>query len=127
MSVDLTEGLHDMDFIFWERGGGAGCTVYVHMGVSDNAPPESAESYELLQAAPAPAAATDAIASITPSGNNLVIAFKPTVPGTYKLARSPNMLTWTTLTDVPVVAGGIVTFTTPKPAGDAKAYYRIVK
>ena len=127
MSVDLKAGLHDFDFIFWERGGGAGCTVYVHMGVSENAPPESAESYELLQAAPAPAAVTDVITSITPSGNNLVIAFTPTVPAAYKLSRSLNMLTWTTLGDVAVIAGGNITFTTPKPAGEPRAYYRIVK
>ena len=71
---------------------------------------------------------TDSISSITPSGNNLIIAFRPTNPaGIYKLARSPNQLNWTVLTDVPMVAGGIVTFTTAKPAGDTKNYYRIVK
>jgi hypothetical protein len=31
------------------------------------------------------------------------------------------------LTDVPVVDGSNVTFTTAKPAADANVYYRIVK
>jgi hypothetical protein len=128
MSVDLTAGLHEVDFIHWERSAGAGCTVYIHMGVSETAPPESAESYELLQTLFVAPTDTDAISSVTTSGNNLIIVFKPSnAAATYQLARSTNLVSWTTLTDVPVVAGGNVTFTTAKPAADAKVYYRIVK
>jgi hypothetical protein len=117
-----------VDFIHWERSAGAGCTVYIHMGVSETAPPESAESYELLQTLLVAPTDTDAISSVTTSGNNFIIVFKPSnAAATYQLARSTNLVSWTTLTDVPVVAGGNVTFTTAKPAADAKVYYRIVK
>ena len=50
MSVDLTAGAHDLEFIFWERGGGAGVSVFIHKGVSENAPPGGEDSYELVQA-----------------------------------------------------------------------------
>jgi len=126
MSVDLTAGLHDVDFIHWERSAGAGCTVYIHMGVSETAPPQSAESYELLQTLFV--GPTDAISSITTSGNNVIIGFRPSnAAATYQLARSMDLVSWTTLTDVPVVADGNVTFTTAKPAAESKVYYRIVK
>jgi hypothetical protein len=98
------------------------------MGVSETAPLESAESYELLQTLLVAPTDTDAISSITTSGNNLIIVFKPSnAAATYQLARSTNLVSWTTLTDVPVVDGSNVTFTTAKPAADANVYYRIVK
>jgi hypothetical protein len=50
MSVDLTAGAHDLEFIHWERGGGAGVSVYIHKGVSEEAPPGGEDSYELVQA-----------------------------------------------------------------------------
>jgi hypothetical protein len=50
MSVDLTAGAHDVEFLFFERGGGAGVSVFIHKGVSAEAPPAGPESYELLQA-----------------------------------------------------------------------------
>ena len=50
MSVDLTAGPHDLEFIFWERGGGAGVSVFIHKGVSDVEPPFGEDSYELVQA-----------------------------------------------------------------------------
>ena len=50
MSVDLTAGFHEVNFVHWERGGGAGVSVYIHKGVALDAPPADADSYELLQA-----------------------------------------------------------------------------
>lgn len=50
MFADLTAGVHDLEFIYFERGGGAGVSVFIHKGVSPEAPPAGPESYELLQA-----------------------------------------------------------------------------
>jgi hypothetical protein len=50
MSVPLTAGAHDLEFIYWERGGGAGVSVFIHKGVSDEPPPGGADSYELVEA-----------------------------------------------------------------------------
>jgi hypothetical protein len=49
MEVDLTEGPHDFRFIHWERGGGAGVSVYIYRGTGD-APGLNAGDYELLRA-----------------------------------------------------------------------------
>lgn len=50
MSVDLAAGVHDLEFIFWERGGGAGVSVFILKGVSETEPPFGEDSYELVQA-----------------------------------------------------------------------------
>ena len=50
MSVNLTAGVHDLEFVHWERGGGAGVSVYVFQGVSDTQPPFDETSFELIQA-----------------------------------------------------------------------------
>lgn len=50
MQVFLEAGAHDIEFIHYERGGGAGVSVYIHKGVSDFPPPVGEDSYELLEA-----------------------------------------------------------------------------
>lgn len=50
MSVPLTVGPHDLEFIHWERGGGAGVSLFIHKGVSDETPPGGEDSYELVEA-----------------------------------------------------------------------------
>lgn len=50
MQVDLTAGPHDVELLHWERGGGAGLSVFVFKGVSDAMPPFGEEAYELLEA-----------------------------------------------------------------------------
>ena len=49
MEVELTQGLHDVRFIHWERGGGAGVSIYAYRG-KDVAPDLNEEDFELLRA-----------------------------------------------------------------------------
>ena len=50
MSKVLTAGLHDVKLVFWERGGGAGLSLYVYKGISQTQPPFTVDSAELLKA-----------------------------------------------------------------------------
>ena len=49
MSIDLTVGLHDVEFVHWERDGGAGVSVYISKEISATEPLVTADAYELLQ------------------------------------------------------------------------------
>ena len=137
--ITLNAGTYNIEAGMFERGGGAFLRL---RGAAVNAP--SFLPYPTLTKnaagsvtyppsgvvlVPPPASAiTDSISSITTSGNNLVISFKPTNPAlVYKLSSTTNLLNWTTLNDIPVIVNGIVTFTTPKPAGQPRVHYRIVK
>ena len=50
MPVDLTAGVHDVEFIHWERGGGGGVSLFVLKGVTENEPLFGEDSFELVQA-----------------------------------------------------------------------------
>lgn len=50
MPVDLTAGPHNVEFVHWEGGGGAGVSLFVLKGVSENEPIFGEDSYELVQA-----------------------------------------------------------------------------
>lgn len=49
MTVDLERGAHTVDFWHWERGGGAGVSVYIYRGADENPPSLNENDYELLQ------------------------------------------------------------------------------
>lgn len=49
MTVDLTEGVHKVDFWHWERDGGAGVSVYIYRGTDADPPSLNDADYELLQ------------------------------------------------------------------------------
>ncbi|MEZ5329587.1 MAG: LamG-like jellyroll fold domain-containing protein [Verrucomicrobiales bacterium] len=49
MTADLTAGPHDLRFIHWERGGGAGVTLAAFRGIGD-APAPNSEEWILLRA-----------------------------------------------------------------------------
>lgn len=134
--ITLAAGTYDIEVGMFERAGGAFVTA---SGVEAGSPAQPLlakggagtldvpESGIALTAGPGGTPPTDTISSITLSGANLVISFQPSDPnGVYKLARSTNLQTWTVLTDLPVVAGGVVTFTIPRGT-DPRSYYRVVK
>ena len=50
MSVDLTKGPHNVEFIFFEAGGGAGVSLYVMKGTSAAEQLFNEDSYELVPA-----------------------------------------------------------------------------
>jgi len=50
MSADLTAGVHEVEFIYWEGGGGAGVSLFALKGLSEAEPLFSEDSYELVQA-----------------------------------------------------------------------------
>ncbi|MCB1097362.1 MAG: hypothetical protein KDN22_17455, partial [Verrucomicrobiae bacterium] len=56
MPVELTAGIHDVEFIYYENGGGAGVTLAVYRGLGD-APAPNSDDWELLQ--PIPESDTD--------------------------------------------------------------------
>ncbi|MDB6136418.1 MAG: hypothetical protein JWM59_4661 [Verrucomicrobiales bacterium] len=135
--ITLAAGTYDMEVGMFERGGGAFLSA---SGVEAGSPvqPLLAKNGAGTLDVPAMGLAlgtppgggttpTDTISSITISGANLVIGFKPSDPnGNYRLARSANLQTWTVLADAPVVTAGVVTFTIPRGT-DPRSYYRVVK
>ncbi len=50
MTVELEAGVHQVDFWHWERGGGAGVSLYVYRGTEETPPNLNDADYELLQA-----------------------------------------------------------------------------
>ena len=50
MTVELTAGVHQLDFWHYENGGGAGVSLYVYRGTDQEPPPLNGGDYELLQA-----------------------------------------------------------------------------
>lgn len=49
MTVELTAGVHEVNFWHWERGGGAGVSVYIYRGTEEDPPALNEADYELLQ------------------------------------------------------------------------------
>jgi hypothetical protein len=49
MSADLTAGMHEVELIHWERGGGAGVSVFISKEISATEPPVTADNFELAQ------------------------------------------------------------------------------
>ncbi|MCB1096403.1 MAG: hypothetical protein KDN22_12575 [Verrucomicrobiae bacterium] len=49
MEVDLAAGIHDLEFIYYERGGGAGVSLFVYRGIG-TAPDLNDAEWELLPA-----------------------------------------------------------------------------
>ncbi|MEZ5330448.1 MAG: hypothetical protein R3F19_35825, partial [Verrucomicrobiales bacterium] len=49
MEVDLAAGVHDLEFIYYERGGGAGVSLFVYRGIG-TAPDLNDAEWELLPA-----------------------------------------------------------------------------
>ncbi len=50
VSTVLTAGAHDFEFVHWERGGGAGVSLFILKGTSETEPPFGEDSFELLEA-----------------------------------------------------------------------------
>jgi hypothetical protein len=50
MEVELTAGIHEVEFIHWERGGGAGVSVYVFRSVGDAGASLNDSEWQLLEA-----------------------------------------------------------------------------
>lgn len=134
--ITLAAGTYDIEAGMFERAGGAflsasgaeiGSPVLPLLARNGAGTLEVPVQGLALTAGPVSTTPTDTISTITVSGPNLVIGFKPSDPaGTYKLARSTNLLSWTVLTDAPQVSGGVVTFTIPR-GPDPRAFYRVVK
>ena len=59
-AVDLAWGEHTVEFLFWERGGGAQCQLFVHKEIGDfSGDPFSAGDYKLLETSTAPDSDSD--------------------------------------------------------------------
>jgi len=59
-SVDLSFGAHEMEFLFWERGGGAQCQLFVHNEKGDFAGAGfSVSDYHLLETSYVPSGDSD--------------------------------------------------------------------
>ena len=135
--ITLDAGTYDIEVGMFEQGGGAFISA---KGVEFGSPlvpllaKNGAGTLELAPRGIALAAAPigggllpDSINTVSVSGANLVIGFRPTdANATYKLARSTDLKSWTVLPDAPVVVDGNVSFTIPRGV-DPMAYFRVVK
>jgi F5/8 type C domain len=125
LSAVLTAGIHDVEVIHWEVGGGAGVSVLVYRVVTDVQPLVSGDTWQLLEAfAPS---SPGKITKVEVTSTNVVVTFTPTNPaGTYRAASSTTLATWAVLPNVPVVSGADLVFTLPRGA-DPAAFYRVVQ
>ena len=59
-AVDLAWGEHNVEFLFWERGGGAQCQLFVHNEIGDfSGDPFNVGDYKLLETSSAPVSDSD--------------------------------------------------------------------
>ena len=59
-AVDLAWGEHTVEFLFWERGGGAQCQLFVHNEIGDfSGDPFNVGDYKLLETSTAPDSDSD--------------------------------------------------------------------
>jgi hypothetical protein len=122
----LTPGLHDVEVIHWEVGGGAGVSVLVYRVVTDLQPTSvNGDTWQLLEtfAPPSPGV----ISKVEVTSTNVVVTFTPiNAAGTYRVATSTTLAGWAVLPNAPVVAGTDLVFTLPRGA-DPAAFYRVVQ
>ena len=59
-AVELSWGEHNVEFLFWERGGGAQCQLFVHNEIGDfSGDPFNVGDYKLLETSSAPVSDSD--------------------------------------------------------------------
>ena len=59
-AVELSWGEHNVEFLFWERGGGAQCQLFVHNDIGDfSGDPFNVGDYKLLETSSAPDSDSD--------------------------------------------------------------------
>jgi len=93
MSVELTAGLHDLEIVHSERGGGAGVTLMVFRGSSETEPPVSAGLWQLVEAGAAAPSTPLAITSFsyTAGTTTLNLSFSSEAGATYALEYSTGL------------------------------------
>ena len=131
----LKAGVFRIEFFWWERGGGEFGEIYVAKGVFPN--DADTATWKLVgEVIPGLGLTDDPVGPVSPSsigtintvevvGVNLVITFKPAdATKTYRLAKTTNLQTWTTLPNVPTPVGGNLVFTVDAAAN---TFYRVIR
>jgi hypothetical protein len=98
MEVDLDAGIHEVEFIHWERGGGAGVSVYVFRSVGDAGTTLNDSEWQLLEASGGGGVLFQ-ITSVALGDGNLTISW-PSSPGeSFTVETGSNLEQWEELTD----------------------------
>ena len=89
MEVQLDAGVHDLELIYYELGGGAGLSLYVYRGIGV-APELSEDEWELVSASGSP---DFAITDVKIVGDKLVVTWASQPGQTFIVEQPPTLLT----------------------------------
>jgi hypothetical protein len=98
MEVDLTAGIHEVEFIHWERGGGAGVSVYVFRSVGEAPGSLNDSEWQLLEASGGGGVLFQ-ITSIALEGGNLTFSWPSSAGESFTIEKSPDLQVWEEVTD----------------------------
>ena len=98
MPVDLDAGIHELEFIHWERGGGAGVSVYVYRSTGE-APQSLDESEWQLLEATGTGTGPFQIDTVVLEGGNLTITWTSAPGQSFLLEQSPDLENWEEVAD----------------------------
>jgi hypothetical protein len=128
MEVDLTAGIHEVEFIHWERGGGAGVSVYVFRSIGEAPGSLNDSEWQLLEATGGGGQLFQ-ITSITNSGDELSLTWASSAGAEYSIEYLETLAAegWTELDDGVASEGDETSWTDPDPAraGLPNGWYRI--
>ncbi|MEZ5324864.1 MAG: LamG-like jellyroll fold domain-containing protein [Verrucomicrobiales bacterium] len=126
MEVELAAGLHDLEFIYYERGGGAGVTLYVYRG-TDAAPALNADDWELLGASGG-GSVPFRISDVVLEGDTLTVSWPSRDGESFTIEIAPDLQDWEEVTDGHASQGAVtsyeLTLDAPRPS---TLYVRVTK
>lgn len=125
MEVELTVGVHDLEFIHWERGGGAGVSLFVYRGI-DTATALNADEWELLGATGG-GSGTFQITDVAVEGDKLVFSWNSRGGESFTIETATDLQEWEEVTDGHPSGGDTTSFELELDAPKPQVLYVRVK
>ena len=108
MEVNLEAGVHDLELIYYELGGGAGLSLYVYRGVGV-APELSEDEWELVRAAGG--GPTFEISDVKVEGGMVTFSWPSSVGESFIIEQGTDLIDWEEVTDGHPSEGTTTSFT----------------
>ncbi|MGK0190755.1 MAG: hypothetical protein ACI9R3_006585, partial [Verrucomicrobiales bacterium] len=125
MEVDLTAGVHDIEFIYYERGGGAGVSLFVYRGLGV-APELNDSEWELLPAFGGGSKSFEII-NVQRDGDMVTFSWPSAVGEQFIVEKAADLEDWEEVTDGHPSGGASTTYELDVSGDAGELYIRVTR